>query len=445
MEQTGLDYRNGKIGAIFRKIFFPTLLGMIFNALITIADGIFVGNSVGPDGIAAVNIIAPLWMVATGIGLMLGIGASVVAGMALANNDNRRASVAVSQSFMAGTVIMLVIEILSLLFPQSTARLLGSSEHLMPLATDYLCWIMPGLLFLAWSSIGMMTIRLDGSPKYAMLCNVIPAILNMVGDYILIYPCNMGIKGAAIASAASVIVGGLMAILYFRKSYVIKLINVKRGIKGNMKRVAAIGSSAFVTEIAMSVMMITGNAVFMRYYGDAGVAAYSIACYLFPLMFMMSNAVAQSAQPIISYNYGIAAMDRVSKAFRLSLGIASLCGLTACIGISMGAHWFVGMFIPLETYAGQLAVKGLPIFSTCAVFFALNIAYIGYYQSIGRALRAMILTLFRGVLLLVPLFFILSALFPKWGMWAAIPAAEFLTFIIIVMRAGVGLKRKAIA
>lgn len=136
MEQTGLDYGEGKIGTLFRKIFFPTLLGMIFTAMITIADGVFVGNRVGPDGIAAVNIIAPLWMISTGIGLMLGIGASVVAGMALANNDSCRAGRVVSQSFMVGTVVMLMIEAYTLFFPESVARTLGSSDHLMPLALD---------------------------------------------------------------------------------------------------------------------------------------------------------------------------------------------------------------------------------------------------------------------------------------------------------------------
>ena len=136
MASTGLDYANGKIPVLFRKIFFPTLLGMIFNALITIVDGIFVGNGVGPDGIAAVNIIAPLYMVATGIGLMLGIGASVLAGMALAEDNRKKACAVVSQAFIAGTSLMALIVAMTLIFPSSIAKLLGSSDHLMPLAID---------------------------------------------------------------------------------------------------------------------------------------------------------------------------------------------------------------------------------------------------------------------------------------------------------------------
>ena len=431
---TGLDYANGKISTLFRKIFFPTLLGMIFTALITIVDGIFVGNGVGPDGIAAVNIIAPLYMVATGIGLMLGIGASVLAGMALAENERKRACAIVSQAFLTGTCIMAVIVALTLLFPTQIARLLGSSDHLMPLALDYLCWLMPGILFLVWSSIGMMTIRLDGSPNYAMLINVIPAILNIIGDYVLIFPCGMGVKGAAIATAGSVAIGGVMAIIYFRKSYVIKLVADYADFRRNLLKTMAVGSASFITEIAMSIMMLTGNFIFMRYFGDAGVAAYSIACYLFPLMFMMSNAVAQSAQPIISYNFGNHASGRVSAAFRMSLRVALLCGAIVTVSIFFLSGEIVGLFIPVDSEAGLIAVHGLPIYSFCATFFALNIAYIGYYQSMGKAARAMTYTLLRGVIILVPIFFLLPSLFPSWGMWAAIPASELCTFLIIFSR-----------
>ncbi|MDE6693888.1 MAG: polysaccharide biosynthesis C-terminal domain-containing protein, partial [Muribaculaceae bacterium] len=389
-ESTGLDYSQGKIGTLFMKIFIPTLLGMISTALITIIDGVFVGQGVGPDGIAAVNIIAPIYMVATGFGLMFGIGASVIAGMALAEGNRQRTDRVVSQSFAVVTVIMLLLIAVVLLCPQRVARMMGSSEHLMPHAVDYLTWIVPATLFVAWSSIGMMVIRLDGSPKYAMMINVVSSVLNIIGDYILIFPFGMGVKGAAIATSASVAVGGVMALVYFRWSYVIKLRTDMSGLWNNMKRVLSIGSSAFVTEVAMSVMMFTGNYIFMKYYADAGVAAFSIACYLFPLMFMMSNAVAQSSQPIISYNAGTGAKERVAAAFRLSRTVALTCGVLVAAGISLSAGAIVGMFIPVDSEAGTIAVAGLPVFSVCAVFFALNIAYIGYCQSIGLAMRAMI-------------------------------------------------------
>lgn len=437
MEQkttTGLDYAGGKISRLFSKMFFPTLLGLIFNALITIVDGIFVGQGVGPDGIAAVNIIAPLFMVVTGSGLMFGIGSSVVAGIAIAQGDSRKASVNTTQACVLSAVLVTVLSIALLASLEGTARMLGSSDRLLPGAVDYLTWLVPGMFFLIFECIGMMVIRLDGSPKFAMFCNIIPAVINIALDYYLVFPCGMGVKGAAIATSISIAIGALMVLAYFlRFSYVIRFVWSTKGFRSNTWRQIRIGSSAFITEIAMSVMMLTGNYMFMKYYGDTGVAAFSIACYLFPLMFMMSNAVAQSAQPIISYNYGANAMGRVHAAFVLSIKVAALCGIIAFLSIALGARGIVSLFISPDCDAGRLAIYGLPIYSACAVFFAINISFIGYYQSIEKAFKAMLFTLMRGIIVLVPMFWLLPTLIPDAGIWAAIPVSEAVTLCAICL------------
>lgn len=443
-ETTGLDYAGGKISRLFSKMFFPTLLGLIFNALITIIDGIFVGQGVGPDGIAAVNIIAPLFMVVTGTGLMFGIGSSVIAGIAIAQGKADKACINMTQACVfAGVFIVILIGILSI-FKTWTAELLGCSEALMDKALDYLTWLIPGMFFLLFECIGMMVIRLDGSPKFAMLCNIIPAVINIILDYIFVFPCHMGVKGAAMATSLSIAIGALMVLAYFLKfSYVIKFKWSGERFFTNIWRQICIGSSAFITEVAMSVMMLTGNYVFMKYYNEAGVAAFSIACFLFPLMFMMSNAVAQSAQPIISYNYGAGRHDRVSEAFSLSVKVALLCGVIAFAAIALGATQIVSLFIDQDCDAGRLACSGLPVYASCAVFFAVNISFIGYYQSIENAFKAMVFTLLRGVIILVPMFYIMPTISPAWGIWAAIPVSEALTLLFIYISKAVSKNRQA--
>ena len=430
-EKTGLDYARGNIRSLFFKIFFPTLLGMIFNALLTIIDGIFVGRGVGPDGIAAVNIVAPIFMVTTGIGLMFGIGASVMAGIALSSKNYQKANSIVTTAFIFSTALILLIVLASFLFTDGVVGLLGSTPRLNYHTTGYLKYLLVGLVPLMWQSIGMMVIRLDGSPKYAMMCNVIPALLNIVLDWWMVFPLGMGVRGAALATAIACIVGGVMAVLYFRRSYVIRLTRRVTNFGQTVLTQIQIGSSAFVTELAMSVMMFTGNYVFLDSFGENGVAAFSIACYLFPLIFMINNAVAQSAQPIISFNFGAGNSERVSRAFKVSLAVGLTCGAIAALSIALGARGIVSLFIPADSQAGEIAVNGLPIFATAAIFFALNIACIGYYQSVKKAVLALVLTLLRGVVFLVPLFFVLSAIFPTRGMWAAIPVSEALTLAVI--------------
>lgn len=437
-DNSNIDFGSDNIPWLFRALFFPTLIGMVFNAVLTVIDGVFVGQGVGSNGIAAVNIVAPLFMVITGIGLMFGIGSSVIAGIRLANKDYTAANDITTQAFAVGSIMMLAIVLPCVLFPEQIVNMLGCSDVLRPFAMDYLLWLIPGLMFLLIECIGMMLIRLDGSPKYAMWCNVIAATLNIILDYLFVFPLGMGVMGAALATSISCGAGGLMIVYYFvRRSTTLHFrwqgasaTSLSRILK-NTIRMSAIGFAACLTELAMSVMMLTGNYVFINALGEDGVAAFSIACYLFPVMFSMSNAVAQSAQPIISYNYGAGDMMRVSRTLRTSLTAALICGTLVTLLVIAGAGPIVRLFLAPESGAYEIACDGLPLYAVCGIFFALNIAFIGYYQSLERAYRASLFTLMRGVLFIVPLFIIMPRMLGVPGMWLAIPASELLTLIVI--------------
>lgn len=175
MERDAIDFGSLKVSVLFRRLFIPTLCGMLSISAVTVADGIFVGQGVGSDGIAAVNIYVPLLMVFQGMGLMIGIGCSVVASIHLSQSKIRAARLNVTQAMVFVTAVTLLLSSAILLFPDRTAVLLGASEHLLPLVKDYLLWFTPALVFQMWTAVGLFVIRLDGAPKLAMWCSVISA------------------------------------------------------------------------------------------------------------------------------------------------------------------------------------------------------------------------------------------------------------------------------
>lgn len=440
MERDKIDFATMKIGALFRALFFPTLIGMIFTSLITVIDGMFVGHGVGADGIASVNIIAPTFMISTGIGLMFGIGASVIASIKLSENNLKAANIILTQGFLASSLIALALIAFIMLAPDTTLGMLGCSDELRDKAMSYMIYLVPSLIFVMIQCIGMMLIRLDGSPKYAMMCQAVPAVLNIVLDYVMIFPMEMGVKGAAVATSISCVAGGLMVLAYFvLYSSRLRFYRLKASAKSlkltlrNIWYMMRIGFATFLTEIAMSVMMITGNYMFMARLGEQGVAAYSIACYLFPVVFSIANAVAQSAQPIISYNYGAGQDRRVSQALKVALLTALICGLVVTLGLGLGARYIVEAFLSPGERAFSLAVDGLPLFAVCSLFFAVNITFIGYYQSLEMAVRSTIYTLLRGIVFLIPAFILLPDLIGNTGLWMAIPVAEIMTTVIILI------------
>ena len=436
----GLDFGNGDIPKLFRKLFFPTLAAMVFEALFVIVDGIFVGHGIGASGIAAISIVSPLFAVVSGMGLMFGIGASVLASISLAKKRNLEANSTLTQAFVVGTILMAIIALLCLLFTGQLVAFLGSSPSLEAYCIEYLRWLLPGVVFLMFQYIGIMLIRLDGSPKYAMFCNVIPGLLNVVLDWVMIFPMGMGLKGAAMATSTSCIFGGAMAIFYFLN--LSETLNFTRlrmeldAIIDALRQSAAIikiGFATLLTELAMSVMLFTANHVFIKTLGDSGVAAFSIACYLFPFLFSVNNSVSEAIQPIISFNYGAGNVDRIRKALRTALISAAVCGGIELVSIISGARYLVMMFLEPGSEAFELACAGLPMFALCGVFFALNIAFIGYYQAIKQSREATIFTLLRGMIIVVPCLVVLPHILGVAGLWLAIPISEMLTLIVILI------------
>lgn len=301
-------------------------------------------------------------------------------------------------------------------------------------------WFVPFLVFSALLCSGMFFVRLDGAPNYAMVCNIIPAIINIVLDYVFIFILKWGMFGAALATSLGYIVGAVMILAYlFHPERILHVCRVKLSKKSlyltirNVGYMCRLGFSSFLCETAIATMMFVGNYVFIRYLGEDGVAAYSIACYFFPIVFMVYNAIAQSAQPILSYNYGAKCTARVRETFRLALTTAILCGAGVFLLTWMFSHQIVGMFLDSSYPAYNIAVKGLPLFASGFVFFGINIVSIGYFQSLERDCPAMIITLLRGFVLILLCFWILPIIWGSWGIWLAVPMSELLTFLFVLV------------
>ena len=440
LERDSIDFGKSKIGPLFRSIFFPTLLSMVFTSLLTVVDGIFVGQGVGSDALAAVNIVAPLFLVTTGIALMFGVGVSVVASIHLSQGNNKAADINVTQALVVAPMLMAILSVILYFGRIPFLRLMGCSDVLMPLALQYLIPLLPGCVFILIETIGTFVIRLDGSPRFASAVGIVPGILNIFLDWLFVFPMKMGIAGSSVATTVCCAIASAMVAWYMlRRSQSVHLYMLKLSRTSlyltvrNIGYMSRSGFSSMLGELAMSMIMLTGNYVFIRWMGEDGVAAFSVACYLYPIVFMVNNSVAQSAQPIISFNSGAGKGDRVREAFRLSLRTAAICGLLATAVLTLGATPLISLFLQAGTKPYEIATAGLPLFAVSSVFFALNIAIIGYYQSIELNGRATLYMLLRGLVFLVPAFILMPQLIFPQGMWLAVPVSECLTLGVILL------------
>lgn len=435
-----LNYGEMRVPRLFRKLFFPTLLGLVSSVLLNLADGIFVGRGVGSDALAAINIAAPVFQIATGIALMFGSGVSVVAAVHMSKGNYKAANINVTQAFTVGMLLMALALIAINAFPRQTAALFGGSDMLYPMVHEYLVGVSPCLLFLVINMVGLFAIRLDGSPNYAMAVNAISAGLNIVLDWLFVFPLQWGIFGAAIATSIASFVGTLMVAFYFLKlSRQLKLYRPKFTRTAlsltarNCGYMLRLGLPTFIAETAISCMMITGNYMFMHYLHEDGVAAFSVACYLFPMIFMFGNAIAQSSLPIVSYNHGLGNTRRIHETLRLSVGLACGLGLTMSILGYLLAPQIVNLFIDPSSAANAIGEAGISLFLLTCLPFTLNVVLIGFLQSMEQYRSATAFMLMRGFIVIIPCFILLPKATGVHGLWLAEPLSEAITLATLLV------------
>lgn len=246
--------------------------------------------------------------------------------------------------------------------------------------------------------------------------------------------------GAAFATSISIVIGGIIAMAYllFYASH-LRLYPLKwsgKSLRLSLRNIGyqcRIGSSALLGEATLAVLMFVGNQIFMLYLGDDGVGAFGIACYYIPFVFMVGNAIAQSAQPIISYNFGLGSKQRVAAAERIALLTAIACGIITTLAFTIFPNLLVGLFISLENEAARIAINGFPYFAAGFVFFIVNITAVGYFQSIERIKPATTFALLRGLVFLVPSFLLLPELWATTGIWSALALSEISTTVAIIL------------
>ncbi|MFR9554304.1 MAG: MATE family efflux transporter [Rikenellaceae bacterium] len=434
-----IDFGKHDIPKLFRKMLMPTLLGMIFSAIFIITDGIFVGQGVGSDALAAVNFVSPLSLISMGVGLMFGVGASVVASIHLSGGKIRLAQINITQASVVSSLFLIFISALILIFPDRLLSIIGCSETLAPLSKEYIYGFAGFMVCNGFIMMGGFFVRLNGAPIYAMVCAIVAAVLNILLDYIFIFPLQMGVFGAALATGVGTTVGVAMMIIYLmRETTIAHFTRVKISRKSlqltarNAGYMCKLGASSFLAYFSIACMFMCGNVVFLREMGDAGVAAYSVISYINPLVLTLLNAIAQSAQPIISYNYGAGESERVRKTVKLALVTGFIYSAIPMALMIFFAPQIASLFMSPTDPAFAFAIQGLPLYASSLIPVTINIIAIGYFQSVEQANNANIITVLRGYLFMIACFAVTPLLWGNVGAWLATPITEALAAVVVV-------------
>ena len=434
-----IDFGSMEIPKLFRKLLIPTVLGMVFSAVFVITDGIFVGRGIGSDALAAVNITAPLFLISTGVGLMFGVGASVVASIHLAQGKVKAARINVTQAVAVSSLLLAAYSFLITSCAREVALLLGSSERLLPLAVEYMHWFAPFLPFSALLSSGMFFIRLDGSPNYAMLCNAVPAVINIVLDYVFIFILGWGMTGAALATSLGYIVGAGMILGYLgRRRNVVRLCRVKTSRKSmrltlrNVGYMCRLGLSTFLCEGAIAMMMFAGNYVFIRYLGEDGVATYGVLMYVQFIFVAIDIGYSIGCAPIISYHYGARNHPELRNLLMKGLKVMGILGIVMTIAAISLSGTLANIFVGYDATLCELTRHAFHLFSFAFLLAGFNIFLSSFFTALNNGGVSAAISFLRTLVFQAASVILLPMALDVDGLWWAASAAEALAFVVSI-------------
>ena len=417
------------VGKLLLKFSLPAMVGMIVQSLYNMVDRIFIGQGVGPLGIAGATVGFPFMLISMAFGMLIGIGGNSLVSISLGEGKRDYAEKVLGNSFTLMIIIMGGITALGLTFLEPILRLAGASDSILPYATDYMSIILWGSVF---NGIGFGLnnfIRGEGNPKVAMLTMLLGAVLNIILDPIFIFVFDMGIAGAAWATVISQTVSATWVVAYYlRGKSSLKLRKKNLVIEPKvMLRIFAIGSAPFAMQFAASIQNTILNSQLQTYGGDQAISAMGIMYSVAMLILMPLFGLNQGSQPIIGYNYGAKQYGRVMKTVQLAMIAA-----TAIVFVG----WLITRFFPgviVAIFGGgdpgfiALASRAMFLFFFMYPLIGFQIIASNYFQATGKPKQAMFLSLSRQVVFLIPSLFILPRFLGLDGVYSAGPTADFLS------------------
>jgi putative MATE family efflux protein len=422
-----------KINKLLIKQAVPATIGILVMSLNMIVDTIFVGQWIGVLAIAAITVVLPIAFLISSIGMGIGIGGSSIISRALGANNSEKAFLTFGNQICLTVILAVLFVILGNIFSAPILDLFGAKGAILPIASEYFNVIIYGVPFLAFAMMGNPTIRAEGKPKYAMYAMMVPAVLNILLDILFIKYFNWGMYGAGLATSISYASCGLY-ILYFFLSSKSELQIITKNFMLDfdiVKEIIQLGGVTIVRQGTISILMIVLNYSLYKYGGEISIAVYGIINRV--MMFALSPVlgVTQGFLPVAGFNIGANNNERVKETIKKSIYFGSILGTFIFIVIAVFKEEVIWIFTNDATLLEQTPNAMLIAFLVTPIV-TMQLIGSAYFQAAGKAMPALLLTLLKQGIFLIPLAYILPIYYGVEGVWWSFPIADTLATIITI-------------
>ncbi len=436
---------EGKLGKLLLRFSIPCVLSLLISALYNIVDQIFIGNSaVGAIGISATSIAYPLICIALAFGLLLGDGSAAFMSLCIGKGEKNKIGKAVGNALLLGFIVSIVYLLIAFPFMEEILIALGAkTEASLNASKEYSFWILVGMPLFILLNLLNPIVRADGAPKVAMASTLSGCILNIILDYIFIFPLNMGLTGAALATSIGILVSFLISFVYLWKSKSFRL-SIKDFVpsKEVVGKICKLGASSFLAQISVVIITIVSMNMLAVYgsiseYGaDDPQAIIGLIMKVFSIVINIGVGISAGAQPIVGCNYGAGRYERVRKLYKYVTISIVILGIISTIVFEAMPLEIIKIFgsnsSNPELYL-EFGEKALRIYLSLILFTLIQKSSSIFLQSINRPLFSTLLSLIRDVIAFVPLTILLPLAFGLDGILFAAPCSDIFGLLFSIL------------
>jgi putative MATE family efflux protein len=423
-----------KISTLLIKQALPASIGILVMSLNMIVDTIFVGQWIGSLAIAAITVVLPIVFLISSLGMGIGIGGSSIISRALGAKAAEKAYLTFGNQIFLTLVLSILFVLVGILFNEPILLLFGANGDILAPATSYFNVVLYGVPFLAFAMMGNPVIRAEGKPKFAMYAMIIPAISNILLDIVFIKFLGLGMFGAGLATSISYAACGLFIFGFFLSKKSELSILAKNFILSFsiVKEIVQLGGVTVARQGTISVLMIVLNATLFTYGGENAIAVYGIINRVMMFALFPVLGVTQGFLPIAGYNIGAKNNDRVRKVIKIAIIYGSAVASLIFLGIICFPGAIARLFTSDVALIDETPKALLYVFLATPVITAQLIGS-AYFQAAGKALPALVLTLLKQGVFLIPLVYILPKFFGLNGVWFSFPVADVLATLVTLL------------
>ena len=425
-----MDFMSGKIRPMYFKYLSAAFGSAIITSVYSIVDTAMVGQYHGPSGTAALAVVAPIWNIIYSLGLLMGIGGSVIFSTKRGSEKNDGSENQYFTSAVIGSVILSALAWVGvIIFERPILTFFGADESLLALAQEYMRpikYVFPLFLF---NQMLAAFLRNDKNPGLATLGVLSGGIFNIFGDYFFVFTCDMGIYGAGLATAIGSAISFLVMMTHFvSRKNTLRLVKPEK-LFGKLREISVTGFSTFFIDVAMGILTVLFNRQIMKYLGSNALAIYGPIIQVSTFVQCCAYSVGQASQPIISTNYGAGKGKRIKETLRLSLWTTAFFGVF-WTALSMACpNLYIRIFMAPTTEILNMAPAIIRTYALSFLLLPFNIFSTYYFQAIMKPKAAFVVSVARGLVISGILIIALPLLFNAESLWFAMPITELLVMI----------------